>query len=322
MIHPRLDREIRTTAMPDPQTLTPAAHKAALGYEHNFARVLRTGGDRVELGYDLDRRRWPWLALSPLHPVVIDKIQYFSAVTASLVMERMEPGTRSALTKLSWSCRARPGGTRHATQGVLEWWSGEHRGGYTLAVFDDAGHQNARIRGEGRSFADRDFAGWRAQAKRRTAQAVAGSPPPVADPEAAGLGAGGLCFVSAPVAAASGTVLVARVGAADGFHPAHPFHTGTGDHVNAAHLFDCALQAAHLVWEPARTALVCSGGEAEFLRFVELDVPFELELRERPARNAGRGRLGFSIRQAGRENARVALDLEPGADGPLESAVG
>ena len=88
-------------------------------YEHNFARVLRVAEDRVELGYDLDRRRWPWLALSPLHPVVIDKIQYFSAVTASLTTERMEPGTRTALTRLAWSCHPRAAGTRHATRGVL-----------------------------------------------------------------------------------------------------------------------------------------------------------------------------------------------------------
>jgi hypothetical protein len=299
--------------MPDLETLTPAARKAALGYEHNFARVLRIGERRVEFGYDLDRQRWPWLALSPLHPVVIDKIQYFSAVTASLTTERMVPGTRTALTKLSWSCRARAGGTLHATRGVFESWASERRGGYTLAIFDDAGHENARIRGEGRAFADRDFAGWRAQAKRRVAATAAEATPPPADPEDAGLGAAGLCFVSPPAGVSSATLLVARVGGANAFHPAHPFHTGTGDHVNAAHLFDCALQAAHLVWEPARTALCCSGGEAEFLRFVELDAPFEIELRERRVRDAGRRRLGFSIRQAGRENARIALELEPSA---------
>jgi len=292
--------------MPDPEAMTPAQRKAALGYPHNFARVLGLEEGRIEFGYDLDPERWPWLTLPPRHPVVLDKVQYFSAVTASLVSGSLEPGTRSALTRIGWSCRGE--GEHHATRGVLEPWSGGRRAGYRLAVHDDAGHEIARIRGEGFAFADRDFDAWRARAKSE-ARAAAGEPPEPADPAAAGLGPGGHCFVSAPFTRSAARVAVARIGAANGFHPAHPFHTGTGDHVNAAHLLDCALQAAHLMAEPAGR-LVCVGGDAEFLRFVELDVPFEIRLCSRDRSQAGHTRLGFAIDQAGRENARIALELK------------
>jgi hypothetical protein len=291
--------------MPDPEAMTPAQRKAALGYSHNFARVLRVAPDRIEFGYDLDPARWPWLTLPPRHPIVLDKIQYFSAVTASLVSGSLEPGTRSALTRIGWSCRG--DGERHATRGVLEPWSGERRAGYRLAVFDDAGREIARIQGEGFAFADRDFDGWRARAKVE-ARAAAGKPPEPAALAAAGLGPGGHCFVSAPFLRSGTRVALAQIGAANGFHPAHPFHTGTGDHVNAAHLFDCALQAAHLMTEPAGR-LVCTGGEAEFLRFVELDVPFEIRLSTQDRSEAGHTLLGFAIDQLGRENARIALEI-------------
>lgn len=290
--------------------MTPAQLRAALGYERNFARVLSADDGRVAFAYDLDPERWPWLALPPLHPVVIDKIQYFSAVTAILATSRLEPGTRSALTKIGWSTAPRAGGARHAVRGELGFASGE-RPGYRLAVFDADGHENARIWGEGAAFADRDFGAWRARAKRtaREAAGAAAAPPPPADPVAVGLGPGGRCLVSKPFERDGALALAALVTAVNGFHPAHPFHTGSGDHVNAAHLFDCALQAAHLLAEPAGARLACTDGEAEFLRFVELDTPFELRLEAREPLAHGRTRMRFAIGQAGRENARVRFDL-------------
>ena len=307
--------------MPDPARMTPEQLERALGYRHNFARIVRADEQRLEFGYDLDPQRWPWLALPPQHPVVLDKVQYFSAVTGSLAASRLEPGTRSALTKLGWSCTPRPGGARHAVRGVLEPWVGEQRAGYELTLFDDQGRENARIRGEGAAFADRDFAAWRAKSKREAAAAAAAQQVlPRADPVAAGLGPAGRSLVSAPLARDGARGVLAQVGAANGFHPAHPFHTGTGDHVNAAHLLDCALQAAHLLWDPAGTALRCTGGEAEFLRFVELEAAFELWLEACEPRAAGRARLRFAIGQAGRENARIRLELEATPPAPVESA--
>jgi len=296
-------------AVPDPNAMTPDQLEAALGYRHNFARVVRAAPERTELAFDLDRERYPWLALPPLHPVVIDKIQYFAAVTGSLQASQMKPGTRSALTKLTWSALVPPGDARPAVRGVLAPWAGEERAGYELALFDDPGREVARVRGEGTAFGDRDFGAWRAAAKQKAADAARdrAAPTPPADPVAAGLGPGGVCLVSPP----RGRSLAALVTAESGFGPAHPFHTGSGDHVNAAHLFDCAMQAAHLLWEPAGTALHCVAGEAGFLRFVELGVPFEIDVAEPEPGPEGTTRLCFTVRQAGRENTRLRFDLAP-----------
>lgn len=293
--------------MPDLESLTPAQRKAAIGYEQSFARVLRADAQRVELGYDLEPQRWPWLALSPVHPVVLDKIQYFSALAASFASGGLEPGTRSALTRIRWSVAPGPSPVHHAVRGVLVPWSEPPRGGYTLTLVDAERREIATVWGEGQAFVDRDFGAWRARSKDAL-RARATPPPGVADPVAAGLGPHGHCLVCAPSERAGERFVVAWVGIAGGFHPAHPFHTGTGDHVNAAHLLDCALQATHLM-DGRGTPLVCSAGEAEFLRFVELDVPFELRLDPADGAPAARERWRFRIHQADRENARVTLEL-------------
>lgn len=59
-----------------------------------------------------------------------------------------------------------------------------------------------------------------------------------------------------------------------GFHPAHPFHTGSGDHVKAAQFLDCALQLAGFALGGKDLGERCGSGVANFARFVELDIPF------------------------------------------------
>lgn len=293
--------------MTDPAKMTREELLAALGYEHNYARLIHAEPGRAEFTFDDDLGRWPWLCLSPLHPIVLDKVQYFAGLTSSLASEVVEAGTRTALTKITWTTTPRPGGTRHATRGVMEGWSDGGIMGYELNLFDEDGHHNAKVRGSGATFADRDFGSWRAQAKSKAAERVGNAPAPVpSDPVAAGLGSNGHCFLSEPDPDTH--AMRGLVGAVSGFPPAHPFHTGTGDHVNAAHLFDCALQAAHLVGTSPGTRLECRAGEAEFLRFVELDVPFEVRPEQlRPLHSGGRITLAFS--QAERDAARVTLEL-------------
>ena len=93
------------------------------------------------------------------------------------------------------------------------------------------------------------------------------------------------------------------------FHPQHPFHTGSGDHVNAAQILDCALQAAHLHlgngqdWDKA---LICQGGTASFQRYIELDIVFEILVSAKPDASE----LEFTFSQAGHSNASVVLQFK------------
>jgi hypothetical protein len=130
----------------------------------------------------------------------------------------------------------------------------------------------------------------------------------MAPASAVGVGARGRSFVTRLHETGGAPAVTAFVPAQGGFHPRHPFHTGSGDHVNAGHLFDCVLQAAHLFH--AGAPLVCTGGEARFTRFVELDVPFSITCCGREGVDAG-VRLEMGIAQAGRENALIVLDLRP-----------
>jgi hypothetical protein len=79
-------------------------------------------------------------------------------------------------------------------------------------------------------------------------------------------------------------------------HPQHPLHIDPGDHVDAAQLLDCAMQASHLLMCPEgvdpKAPLRCRSGRAQFRKFVELDCLFEVILQRRhdlPRAQAVRG---------------------------------
>lgn len=287
-----------------------AGRPPALVYEHNFCRIERVDGMQVSLGYDLNRDRWPWLALPPDHPVLVEKYQYFSAVTAGWAVFDRASSAHSALTKLVWTCEAASVQGEHATRGRCTLWQNERDMGYELVTHTEAGQAVVTFRGEGFAFADRDFKAWRAKAR----QAAFDQTPSVdfapAGPASVGLDANGVSFVS-PLRDTGGLpYATALVTTARGFHPAHPFHTGSGDHVNAGHLFDCALQTAHLVLN-ADVPLRCIGGKAEFKRFIELDLPFTIGLRRRGQTGASVSQLEFLLSQTARENAIITLEVTP-----------
>jgi hypothetical protein len=286
----------------------------SLVYEHNFARVTAIDGARVALAYDLDPGRWPWLALPTHHPVLVEKYQYFSGVTAGAVVDPASSTTVAALTRFRWSCTPAAWRGHHPTTGTCEPWGRDGRLGFTLVIGDAEGHDVYVASGEGFVFADRDFPAWRERSRRAATAHVHAPTIEPAPASAVGLGPGGRSFVTMVEEAAGRPTVTALVPTSGGFHPDHPFHTGSGDHVNAGHLFDCVLQAAHLFLGGQHAVpLACTGGEAQFLRFVELDVPFTIALRRRDPGADAHVRLEVSVAQVGRENAVIALALGPGA---------
>ena len=73
-------------------------------------------------------------------------------------------------------------------------------------------------------------------------------------------------------------------------------------------LLDCGLQAAHWFVGDGKhwtQPLICTGGEARFQRYVELDVPFTITLIEQVADTTVQ--LQFS--QAGHDNVLLVLKL-------------
>lgn len=261
----------------------------------------------VSLAYDLDGAHWPWLSLPPHHPVLVEKYQYFSSMTAGWAVLDHEPTVHSALTRMSWRCEPASFIGQHASRGHCRLWQDKRDMGYELSTLNADDQRVTHYSGTGFAFADRDFKAWRAKT-RQAALSQAGTPEiEFADLGSVGLNAIGASFVSRLHERDGQAFVMACVSTQRGFYPAHPFHTGSGDHVNAGHLFDCALQAAHL-FLGAGTVLTCTGGAAEFKRFVELDVPFVIRLADRKDDQNGE-RLSMQMEQLGRVNAVVTLQL-------------
>lgn len=288
----------------------------SLAYDRNLARVVRATPDRVELAFDLDFDHWPWLALPPQHLVLLEKFQYFGSLTALWAMKLFEPGVFTALTGFEWTCPPAPQAGYAATGvcGRLESATGK---AFTFDIHAADGTLLMASRGAGVAFPNRDYKGWRAHAKQKAqaAWAAVGAAPPIAfaAPEAVGLGPDGVAFVS-PLRQEGGALYVdALVTPANGFHPQHPYHTGSGDHVNAAHLFDCALQAAQLALG-ATAPLRCVAGSARFTRYVELGIPFRISVIDQGPVNQGEAdagaRLAFQFSQLGRDNTTLEYTLQ------------
>lgn len=280
----------------------------ALVYAHNFARTTSVADDCIELAYDLDRERWPWLVLPAQHPVLIEKYQYFGAVTALLAAQHSDPSTFTALTKFTWECAELDDSEARATVGSCRPRSLAGQPGFELELRTGSGALVAATHGAGFAFTDFDVEAWRA-ASRAKALAANGSPPAAfASGEAVGLEKGDHSFLSLAREVEGVFVCDAYISTDRALHPGHRFHTGSGDHVNAGHLFDCSLQLAHLVLDPA-AGLWCAGGSAEFLKFTELDVPFEVRLERRERHSAGFESVAIAFSQLGQDTARVTLRL-------------
>jgi len=280
-------------------------HDSSLVYEHNFARVTKVEPERVELAYDLDHARWPWLALPAQHPVLIEKYQYFGVLSAVWALGVYDPKVQTALTQFEWTCLPIEDEPRLPTLGVCTPTTMNDAVGFDLTLGSE-GQSLVTSRGGGFAFTDRDFPAWRKRSREKALAAGGGQQIDLAPPEDVGLDAGGRSFVSRRDRDDDGPLVRALVPTDGGFYPAHPFHTGSGDHVNAAQLFDCALQAAQLVCGEPRS---CRGGGAAFTRFVELDVPFELHVDE------VRGDKGLAVqirvRQLDRDCGQIRLEHTP-----------
>jgi len=223
-----------------------------------------------------DKEKWPWLALHPANNTLIQLINYYSLTSVSAALGRLDPEKWTALTSFTWRVYKTKA---HATHGQADAKEPDDDGpGYAASFFDSDGELVYRFRGEGVVFRNRDFEAWRAKSK---SQALALPEPDgfaYAPPEAAGVATPAECFVSPLHQDAGAKYCDALITKETGFPPAHPYHDGSGDHVNSGHLCDAAQQCAALMRGQAGLEGYPSGGEVQFKRYVELERAFRISL--------------------------------------------
>lgn len=289
----------------------------AFPYEHNFARIEAIQDTSVSFEFDLDGNRWPWLVLPPQHPVLIEQYQYFGSVTAGRALHTLAADQFNALTHYAWHCPVRA--KAYARTGKLQAQAEGQKMHFEMNCFTDAGEHAIAMQGSGFTFSDRDFKAWRHRSRQTVLKAAGTREIELARPQLLGIDHGGAPFVSDPLMQGDQLHLLAQVFREQGFHPQHAFHTGSGDHVNAAQLLDCGLQAAHRLMAYERgdqspRSMFCVGGRLQFHRFVELDAPFEMMLAEQGIDQGGLRSFRFTVHQAGRLNADIQLQFS--ADWP------
>lgn len=243
------------------------AQKNAFTHSH---RVL--GDDAVAFRCSADQTRWPWLALEPRHPIVVQSINFQTLFETGTTLGAFDRAKPAALTTTRWICG--DAGVGRVTHGVAAYpkpAEGETRRSFHLTFFDAGGDLVCRLGGDAAVFRARDFASWRKEAKQSAEAAPKAFA--YAAAEALGVASDVERFLS-PLRTDGPPSAEGLVAKETGFIPQHPYHSGTGDHVNAHQLADAGLQFLSLV--RGGDARPCVGGDIAFKRYVELDRPFTI----------------------------------------------
>lgn len=249
-----------------------------------------------------DISKWGWLGLHPANQIPLQMMCYFASVETAAARGTLDTTKWSALTKVSWECAATAPDALHARNGKIEA-VGEGQSPDFAMTFTDVNDDLVyRMSGKGVVFQNRDFEAWRAQAKEE-ARAL---PEPTnfvyAAPEALGVQTPIECMVSALTDAGGILYADALITPDNGFPPNHPYHDGSGDHVNSSHLADAIQQTAYMMRQKVGKSPVCRAGTIVFKRYIELDRVFRVSVdQERTSGNA----VAFVLNQ-GQHNCAAA----------------
>lgn len=273
--------------------------KAATQSFTNTHVVLEDGS--VTFQCSSDRNQWPWLALHPFDPIVVQSINYWASVETGAARGTWDPEKWSALTQMRWTCGAQ--GVGHATHGVADAIKENGEPRYRLTFFDADSAFVYSMSGKGVVFKTRDFEAWREKAKQKTVGPFAVGDFKYASPEALGVATEIEAYLSnlgdSDKPSAEGLILKET-----GFTPAHPYHSGSGDHVNSNHLGDVARQFVSLL--RGSEPIILSGGEMQFKRYVELGHPFQIKMADQDHPNY---KISLAVIQSERLCALIALDF-------------
>ncbi|MEO1552740.1 MAG: hypothetical protein AAFR82_02305 [Pseudomonadota bacterium] len=244
-----------------------------------------------------DVRIWPWLALNPTHPILVQTINFWGSVECGEALGTFDPEKWSALTECEWTCGAADTGL--PVRGIYETLQRGDKIRYQLRFFDGADALVVRISGRGVVFRTRNFEGWREEAKENfTKPDIGGFIYAPAD--AVSVGTQSESFL-APLARGTQVSTTGLITHKNGLRPAHPYIGGSGDHVNSTHMGEVGRQFGELlVGEP----LINRGGEMKFLHYVELGRPFDAEL---VSHDEAECRFSLRVRQRNRECTQISM---------------
>jgi len=242
---------------------------------------------------------WPWLALDPFDPIVVQSLNYYGPYETAVFRGVYAAGQWTALTQTEWRCGER--GVGHAVRGVADAPRQGDDAGYRIRFYDEHDRLAYLMTGKGVVFRNRNFEQWRAGSKQDLATYSDAGKFVYAPAASVGVATQVESLVS-DLNDETGLSVTGLVTRDNGFPPAHPYHSGSGDHVNASHLADACRQFACLVRREPQ--LLVNSGTMQFQRYVELDHPFVLEMAGEGESQQG---MTMSISQAGEPCASVYL---------------
>ncbi len=266
-------------------------------YTHNHT-VPEPG--RVSFDCSQDIQIWPWLALNPIHPILVQTINFWGSVECGETLGTFDPEKWSALTHCEWTCGA-PGVGR-PVRGTYETLQQGEKQRYQMRFFDEADAQIVRISGVGVVFRTRNFEGWREDTKEKFKK------PNTSDFMYAPAAAVGVATQKerflAPLRQEDGIRTTGLITKENGLRPAHPHIGGSGDHVNSTHMGEVGRQFAELL---VGERLINRGGEMSFIHYVELGRPFEVELMSYHERDCA---VSVLVRQQDRDCTKIDMQFE------------
>ena len=249
-----------------------------------------------------DQSKWPWLALDPAHNIAVQMTNYYVLTGVEDAAGQRAPDKWTALTQFNWRVFDNKGG--HSTHGVSDKRVDGDDAAYGCTYFNASGNLVYRVMGEGVTFRNRDFESWRRKSKDNAMTLPEPTDFVYATPSAVGTALDVEVMVSTLSEDEEGLFAQGLVTKENGFPPAHPYHDGSGDHVNSTHLCDALQQTAHQI--RARESLLDfpRGGEAKFSSYVELDRPFRISLIKS---DKSLKTLTFKVTQAGKVCTRLSF---------------
>lgn len=240
---------------------------------------------------------WPWLALNPVHPILVQTINFWGSVESGEALGTFDPEKWSALTHAEWTCG--PASAGLPVRGDYETLQHGDEMRYQLQFYDEEDVRTLRISGKGVVFRTRNFEGWRRDTKDQYEKPDT-SGFVYASAESLGVQTDRERFL-APLARKDGISTDGLITKENGLRPAHPYIGGSGDHVNSTHMGEVGRQFAEM---HLGRRLINRSGEMSFMHYVELGRPFEVSLvSQKQAENA----VSLLVRQRGRDCARIEM---------------
>lgn len=247
-----------------------------------------------------DVREWPWLALSPQHPLVIQTQNFWCSVGSGQALQARDDDKWSALTWTKWQLGDRAAGI--AKQGryrALDESEDGRQMAFAIELFDAADRLIVSLEGKGVVFRNRDFESWRETAKH-AAKNPALARIEYADPKPLGLSDREPPLIAAVQNIDGAIQTTALITRENGLMPGHPYFSGSGDHVNAPHLAEIARQTVSLL-NAGRTPLI-TGAEMDMHRYIELGTPFDIRIEQQTSTS-----VTLVLSQLGKSCANIAM---------------